>query len=262
MTEGEWLTGWKYGQMYDVIRKKDSTRQVRLFMVACCSLKAADFFDPRIPLALAMAERCADDPPSETEISSCWNALLVLPYQELCQNGSGGETARVIVDVHRLLDNWWDGPHYQNASHALAHAEFLSLRDEPARIFTGGNGTAAEMCARAIDSADALSSGKELEEDEQDGGVDTSIRREIANLVRDIFGNPFRPVTIEPAWRTSTVTSLAQGIYDQRAFDRLPILADALEDAGCSNANVLNHCRGGGEHVRGCWVVDLVLGKE
>jgi hypothetical protein len=81
-------------------------------------------------------------------------------------------------------------------------------------------------------------------------------------LIRDIFGNPFRPVTINPAWRTSNVTALAQAIYDDRAFDRLPILADALEDAGCDNADILNHCRQPGVHVRGCWVVDLVLGKE
>jgi hypothetical protein len=84
----------------------------------------------------------------------------------------------------------------------------------------------------------------------------------LATLLRDIFGNPFRPVSFDPAWRMGNVLSLAQAIYDERAFERLPILADALEDAGCTNADVLGHCRGGGEHVRGCWVVDLVLGKS
>ena len=83
-----------------------------------------------------------------------------------------------------------------------------------------------------------------------------------AEVCRDIFGNPFRPVTLNPAWRTSNVTALAQAIYDERAFDRLPILADALEDAGCDNGDILNHCRQPGEHVRGCWVVDMILGKE
>lgn len=81
-------------------------------------------------------------------------------------------------------------------------------------------------------------------------------------ILRDIIGNPFRPVTFDPAWQTSTVTALAQAIYEEQAFDRLPILADALEDAGCTTADILGHCRGDGEHVRGCWVVDLVLGKE
>jgi hypothetical protein len=81
------------------------------------------------------------------------------------------------------------------------------------------------------------------------------------HLLRDIIGNPFRPVTIDPTWLTPTVVSLAAGIYSERAFDRLPILADALQDAGCDNTDILNHCRGDGPHVRGCWVVDLHLGK-
>ena len=63
-------------------------------------------------------------------------------------------------------------------------------------------------------------------------------------------------------WLTSTVEQLAESIYADRAFDRLPILADALEDAGCTNADILNHCRQPGEHVRGCWVIDLLTGRS
>jgi hypothetical protein len=80
-------------------------------------------------------------------------------------------------------------------------------------------------------------------------------------LLRDIFGNPFRPVVINPSWLTSTVQALASGIYSDRAFDRMPIFADALQDAGCDNDDVLNHCRQAGDHCRGCWVVDLLLAK-
>jgi hypothetical protein len=83
----------------------------------------------------------------------------------------------------------------------------------------------------------------------------------IAHL-RDVFGNPFQPVAFDPAWRTSTAIALAQQMYDSRDFSLMPILADALEDAGCDSDDVLAHCRGDGPHVRGCWVVDLVLGKE
>jgi len=88
---------------------------------------------------------------------------------------------------------------------------------------------------------------------------------EQAVLLRDIIGNPFRSFAVDSSWlswRDSTIPKLAQAIYDERAFDLLPILADALEDAGCDNADILNHCRQPGEHVRGCWVVDLLLGKE
>ena len=83
-----------------------------------------------------------------------------------------------------------------------------------------------------------------------------------ALLLRDVFRNPFRPLTIDPSWLTSTVTSLATAIYQERAFDRLPILANALEDAGCSQQDILSHLRSGGEHVRGCWPLDLLLEKE
>jgi hypothetical protein len=80
-------------------------------------------------------------------------------------------------------------------------------------------------------------------------------------FVRHIFGNPFRHVTIDSAWPSATGKQLVQAIYQEGAFDRLPILADALEEAGCTDAEILNHCRGPGPHVRGCWVVDLLLGK-
>lgn len=80
--------------------------------------------------------------------------------------------------------------------------------------------------------------------------------------IRCVFGNPFRPVAVNPAWLTSDVVALATGIYQDRAFDRMPILADALQDAGCDNDDILNHCRYPGEHVRGCWAVDLILGRQ
>ena len=86
--------------------------------------------------------------------------------------------------------------------------------------------------------------------------------QEYAMFLRDIFGNPFRPVTLLPEWRTSTVLALATGIYEEKAFDRMPILADALQDSGCTNEDILNHCRSETVHTRGCWCVDLLLSKE
>jgi hypothetical protein len=83
---------------------------------------------------------------------------------------------------------------------------------------------------------------------------------EQANLLRDVFGNPFRPVALSPGWRTDTVVALARQMYDSRDFSAMPILADALQDAGCDNHAVLSHCHGRGAHVRGCWVVDGALG--
>jgi hypothetical protein len=88
------------------------------------------------------------------------------------------------------------------------------------------------------------------------------------HLLWDMF-NPFRPATVSPAWQTSQVVALAQTAYDERELPagtldvaRLAVLADALEDAGCTAADILGHLRGPGPHVRGCWAVDLVLGKS
>lgn len=83
-------------------------------------------------------------------------------------------------------------------------------------------------------------------------------------VLQDIF-NPFRKARLDPAWlrwNEATIPRLAQQMYDSRDFASMPILADALEEAGCTSADILDHCRGSGPHVRGCWVVDLVLGKE
>jgi hypothetical protein len=82
-------------------------------------------------------------------------------------------------------------------------------------------------------------------------------------LLRELYGNPFRPVAPDPAWLVrgdGAAAKVARAIYDERAFERAPILADALEDAGCADEAILSHLRGGGPHCRGCWAVDLVLG--
>jgi hypothetical protein len=82
-------------------------------------------------------------------------------------------------------------------------------------------------------------------------------------LALELVGpNPFRPTAFSPGWRTDTAVALAKQMYESRDFGAMPILADALQDAGCEDAAILGHCRGAGPHVRGCWVVDLVLGKE
>src|SRR6185437_16910565 len=88
-------------------------------------------------------------------------------------------------------------------------------------------------------------------------------RRAQVALIRDLFGNPFRPVAIEPAcleWNEGCLVKMARTIYDERKYQDMTILADALEEAGCGTAELLNHCRQPGEHARGCWALDLLLG--
>jgi hypothetical protein len=82
------------------------------------------------------------------------------------------------------------------------------------------------------------------------------------DLVLEIFGDPSASVSFDPDWRTSTAVGIAKGMYESRDFSAMPILADALQDAGCDNADVLNHCRDANQsHYRGCWVLDLLLNK-
>ncbi len=84
----------------------------------------------------------------------------------------------------------------------------------------------------------------------------------LPELLRDLFGNPFRPAKFSPDWRTTTAVAIARQMYESRDFSAMPILADALQDAGCENDDILDHCRHeNGVHVRGCWVVDHILGK-
>lgn len=87
-------------------------------------------------------------------------------------------------------------------------------------------------------------------------------REQEVTLAMDVININFRDTSMHDDWRTTTATAIASQMYDSREFGAMPVLADALQDAGCENADILDHCRGPGPHVRGCWVVDLLLGKE
>ena len=115
-------------------------------------------------------------------------------------------------------------------------------------------GDAEETYRYALETAGLLRSGL--------GYAPREVMGLQVTLCRDIFGNPYRLVKMLPAWRTSTVTALARTSYKSRCFDALPILADAIEDAGCNDAAILQHLRGPGPHTRGCWPLDLILGEE
>ena len=151
-----------------------------------------------------------------------------------------------------------EAPLFSGVAYATTHAASYTVHDK---------GTVWLACRAGVNAACAAGhalSSQGTSENEVAAATHEEFAAQTA-LVRDLFGNPFRPVTVDPswlAWNERTVVKLAQGIYDERAFDRLPVLADALEEAGCDDPDILGHCRQPGEHVRGCWVVDLLLGKE
>ena len=116
---------------------------------------------------------------------------------------------------------------------------------------------ALEYCVKAAQAARRRTAGKGQKGKEADAAA-AEQRQKQCELLRDLFGNPFRPVTFVKEWKTTNVLAMAKTIYDQHAFERLPVLGDALEEAGCSDPAVLDHCRGVGPHFRGCWVIDGV----
>jgi len=140
------------------------------------------------------------------------------------------------------------------------------LSGQGSGVWSGAD--AAEICL--LVSTEDISTAARSAEAATQAGVPLSDEKEAqATLLRDLFGNPFYPAVLSPAWQTPAVVALAQAAYSERILpsghldpDRLAVLADALEDAGSDNPDILTHLRGPGPHVRGCWVVDLLLGKK
>jgi hypothetical protein len=229
MTEPEWLVCDDPSKMLSFLRGKSSNRKFRLFTVACCRRIWYLLTDERSRKAVETGERYAD--------------RLVCEPDRLA-----------IAAAAKHVD--YDGTN-NAADAAYLAAEINSPRNHPDAEW----GIAIETMATA-----SYADPEFVETRTSDYGLRyypmPSIQRAHCHLMRDIFGNPFRTVAVEPSWRTSDVVTLAGTIYDQRTFDRITELADALEKAGCTDAVILDHCRSGKEHVRGCWVVDLILGKH
>jgi hypothetical protein len=153
-------------------------------------------------------------------------------------------TAPTAAEVRRHFVYAWAA---QIAQQAVGH-------DQPNRGVLANALLAAQAHGYANDDRAACLPGSDELRDEHLGHQ--------AAIFRDIVGNPFAPVSFDRSWRTEDTLGLALGIYEDRAFGRLPLLADALMDAGCDDERVLRHCHSTGAHARGCWAVDLILGKQ
>jgi hypothetical protein len=249
MTEADWLAATDPLPMLDFLRARGgaSDRKLRLYFCGGCRRIAHLFFRPESLAVVEVAERFADGAASKEELGRAeWEAEEpTFGYEFDARTFPDGDPYRTRV-VPRLVE--------MGVLPASALAGSAWRVSEPVRERLLAAAELAWWCAA---------------ESYQDGwglrflsAVDWPGRW----LADCVFGNPFRfDPRIAPAvlaWNGGTVPKLAAAMYEERAFDRLPVLADALEDAGCTDAEILCHCRGGGEHVRGCWVVDLVLGKE
>jgi hypothetical protein len=255
MTEEEWLTEASsyvllqhLHQHHNVARVPGGQRRLRLFRCACCRSAWELFADERCRQAVEVTERLADGAATRAELAVAKEAAAEVEraatqqYHEASRRHSP-ESAR-----------WRDAFLYHSIAQAalwtavtqfnvqVGHIVAMSVQSARSAQVPGGPATHQAAAAR--------------HEEE----------RIQAGLLRDLFGNPFRqPAAPAPAilaWNDKTVTRIVQAIYQDRDFDRLPVLADALLEAGCDDEELLAHCRSKGPHARGCWAVDLLIGRE
>jgi hypothetical protein len=172
-------------------------------------------------------------------------------------------------DAVEVAERYADGQarkaELKQAHEEVARTSATLFNDDPHNVAVRFAASAA-YCATKAGVSSEMVFRVALEANQSAGNRDGAVQ---ARLFRCVFGNPFRPVSVDPLWLTPTVAPLARAAYAERdlpsgelAAERLAVLADALEEAGCDNAEILGHLRGDGPHVRGCWALDLVLGKE
>jgi hypothetical protein len=255
MTEAEWLACTDWLEMWDFQEGKVSGRKLRLFGCACCRLIWHLLTDERIRREVEVAERFADGEATEAELDTAFGDAANAPQGYYSVHAVGHRDPAQVFSVAggaAGIFGW--------ATEDAAKEKLLRERpNEYVLVVPGGirvaNGVSDRSVWLAYDAA--VAAGERAQE---------AADKTHCDLMRDIFGNLFRPSAALPpavlAWGDSTVRRIAQGIYEERAFGRLPILYDALLDAGCDDEAVLSHCRSDGPHVRGCWVIDLILGKE
>jgi hypothetical protein len=226
MTRAEWLACVDPATMLTYLHARTSWRKRRLFAAACCR-RLRPLLDDASRRAVEKDEQYAD---SLVPLDDLWAAYL---------------GAFALADA----DPAWRSPGPERVRALAIYAAFNAAIPNSAssyhRVAVYAGRAAAQYTTGAVT-----------------GHAGAAEPEAQARLLRDIFGDLCRPVDVLPSWlrwNDGTVPRLARAIYDDRRFGDLSILADALEEAGCGSGDLLGHCRGGGEHVRGCWALDLLL---
>jgi hypothetical protein len=226
MKEADWLSGAEAGPLLQHLGARASARKLRLFVCACGRRAWHLLSSEWSRQAILVGERLADGEVEEeraVKASERGRAAILSAIQACGKRGQEGPSAAAVAAAAPVLD--------------VNVARACEVVKAAQRAFAG-------------ETAPGSRAGRRTG------------RPNWANLVREVFGNPFRPTVVDPAWRTPTVLCLAERAYEKRDGVAVRILGDALEDAGCPDEALLTHCRGECEHVRGCWAVDAVLGRE
>jgi hypothetical protein len=250
ISEEQWLSAEEpntllsYLEQHRVItRVPGGRRRLALFACACCRLVWGLIENEASRRAVEVSERAAEGQASRQELAAAekeavavWQGAEQHFHQAHRENPTGTERWRAGA-VSFLAQ----------AAHNAAARRYTMM--------------SAQMVAMTTATAVSWLAGRTVAGQQ----AEEAMTARQARLVRCIFGNPFRPLPeIDPAWLTwdgGAVRKLVASIHAERRFTDLPVLADALEEAGCTDANILGHCRAGGEHALGCWMLDLLLGK-
>jgi hypothetical protein len=219
-------------------QRRASARKFRLLACASCRRIDSLLVDNRSRWALQVSERFADELASEQELNEAWEAAAA--------------AAQDLFAGKAVSDSY------------MAGVFGLPFGGERAMALAAR--AAAQAASRlapeaAVSSAFDAAVERGVVPGARDWAVEALGAPARLSLLRDVFGNPFRSVVVAPEWRTQTVLAIARGAYLEQAFERVAILADALEEAGCHSVELLEHCRAQVLHVLGCWALDLVLGK-
>lgn len=231
MTETEWFASSDLYAMLQFLEGKISNRKVGLFVCACCRRIWHYLNDPR-------------------------SRKAVETWEWISEGVKNGEELRAVMDAAAAVfdpEDFYREPHetYRKPELYAASAahDVIGVNADEVLAAIGSASAASAACGYVGNGFDLSASNAEI-----------LIQ---CHLLRDIVGNPFHPVAFKKSWLTKSVVSQANTAYQEnRLTEYLPGLADALEEAGCSNTEILNHCRHPGLHVRGCWVADLLLNKN
>jgi hypothetical protein len=239
MRETEWQQATDPQLMLDFVRGKISERKVRLFAAACCRRIWHLLIDDRSRAAVEAEEAHADGLLSRAAHEHAWSAA----YGVLETAGAGLQASETTIPASTAAASL--GAPFLSTTLAVELAATEAAAATASHAVESIRGGAKELAAAKARAAEFAAQ---------------------AELMRCISGPlPFRSVTIQAGWlrwNAGIAPAIARRIYAERTFEDLPILADALEDAGCDQPDILSHCRSNGLHARGCWVVDLLLGKS
>jgi hypothetical protein len=274
MTEEQWLACTTPEPLLGCLDGKASDRKLRLFAVACCRRVSHLLVDVRSRVGVEVAERDAEGLVTHEErAGAAHDAGLAFVELGAAADAAAPDLATALDWFYDRAEARWTWDAYQAAYRAAVEGDPLdpdAVRATALAAFAAHSAVslpgrlAAEFAAGHAALAVVFAAHPPAEPEAGDPGELLGQCR----LLGDIFGHPFRPVPPALSWLTSDVVALAHAVYQERELPsgtldpaRLAVLADALEEADCRDDQVLGHLRGPGPHVRGCFAVDLLLGK-